>query len=82
MNEESQRRWRLALGSEDEALSPEDQRVSAALSALTVRATTKSAAAGWAGLPPMLQNGCATYAAIFRRRPCISYRKMRLNAWA
>jgi hypothetical protein len=34
MNEESQRRWRLALGSEDEALSPEDQRVSAALSAL------------------------------------------------
>ena len=34
MNEESQRRWRLALGSEDEALSPEDQRVSTALSAL------------------------------------------------
>jgi Mg-chelatase subunit ChlD len=34
MNEDSQRRWRLALGSEDEALSPEDQRVSAALSAL------------------------------------------------
>jgi hypothetical protein len=34
MTEESQRRWRLALGSEDEALSPEDQRVSAALSAL------------------------------------------------
>jgi hypothetical protein len=34
MNEETQRRWRLALGSEDEALSPEDQRVSTALSAL------------------------------------------------
>ncbi len=34
MSEESQRRWRLALGSEDEALSAEDQRVSAALSAL------------------------------------------------
>jgi Mg-chelatase subunit ChlD len=34
MNEDSQRRWRLALGSEEEALSPEDQRVSAALSAL------------------------------------------------
>ncbi len=34
MTEESQRRWRLALGGEDDALSPEDQRVSAALSAL------------------------------------------------
>jgi len=34
LNEESQRRWRLALGSEDEALSQEDQRVSTALSAL------------------------------------------------
>lgn len=34
MSEEAQRRWRLALGGEDEALSPEDQRVSGALSAL------------------------------------------------
>jgi Mg-chelatase subunit ChlD len=34
MSEEAQRRWRLALGSEDEALPPADQRLSSALSAL------------------------------------------------
>jgi Mg-chelatase subunit ChlD len=34
MSEEAQRRWRLALGSEDAALSAEDQRLSGALSAL------------------------------------------------
>ena len=34
MNEEARRRWRLALGGEDEALSLEDQRISGALSAV------------------------------------------------
>jgi Mg-chelatase subunit ChlD len=34
LNEEAERRWRLALGGEDEALSPEDQRLSGVLSAL------------------------------------------------
>jgi len=34
MSEEAQRRWRLALGSEDEALSAADQKLSGALSAL------------------------------------------------
>lgn len=34
MDEERARRWRLALGGEDEGLSPPDQRLSAALSAL------------------------------------------------
>jgi hypothetical protein len=34
MSEERERRWRLALGSEDESLAAEDQRLSAALTAL------------------------------------------------
>ncbi len=34
MSEEAQRRWRLALGSEDEALTAADQKLSGALSAL------------------------------------------------
>jgi len=34
MTDESERRWRLALGGEDDALSSEDQRLSAALTAL------------------------------------------------
>jgi Mg-chelatase subunit ChlD len=34
MTDDRQRRWRLALGGEDEALGPEDQRLSAALAAL------------------------------------------------
>ena len=34
MNEEHQRRWRLALGGEDDALSKDDQRLSGALTAL------------------------------------------------
>ena len=34
MDEENQRRWRLALGGEDEALGGSDQRLSGALSAL------------------------------------------------
>ena len=34
MDEENQRRWRLALGGEDEALGGSDQRLSGALTAL------------------------------------------------
>jgi Mg-chelatase subunit ChlD len=34
MNDERERRWRLALGGEDDALNPEDQRLSGALTAL------------------------------------------------
>jgi len=34
MNDDRERRWRLALGGEDEQLSPDDQRLSAALAAL------------------------------------------------
>lgn len=45
---ERERRWRLALGGEDDQLTPEDQRLSAALSALyEPEATGRRAGLGW-----------------------------------
>jgi Mg-chelatase subunit ChlD len=46
MNEEGERRWRLALGGEDDALGKDDQRLSGALSALYGEGEDEGGAAG------------------------------------